>query len=194
MTPCKGHYGHLPCASRMCASSSLCPSRVAAVVCTHILPEKECSEIRHNVLNSDLHSLLVPNQSLQFPISPRIHSSSYSSQRVLKGELEPALIDLKRGVRAQVKEVALMHSEGILAGEMKHGPLALVDELLPIIVIATRDRMYQKMLSVVQQLLARGARLIILCNSGDSDMQEICASGGSRLIQVPPSPTRSLPC
>lgn len=39
----------------------------------------------------------------------------------------------------KVKEVALMHSEGILAGEMKHGPLALVDETLPIIVIATRD-------------------------------------------------------
>ena len=48
-----------------------------------------------------------------------------------------------------------MHSEGILAGEMKHGPLALVDEHLPIIVICTRDRMYHKMLSVVQQLLAR---------------------------------------
>lgn len=39
----------------------------------------------------------------------------------------------------KVKEVALMHSEGIIAGEMKHGPLALVDETLPIIVIATRD-------------------------------------------------------
>ena len=39
----------------------------------------------------------------------------------------------------KVKEVALMHSEGILAGEMKHGPLALVDETLPIIVIATQD-------------------------------------------------------
>jgi glucosamine--fructose-6-phosphate aminotransferase (isomerizing) len=85
---------------------------------------------------------------------------------------------------AQVKEVALMHSEGILAGEMKHGPLALVDELLPIIVIATKDRMYQKMLSVVQQLLARGARLIILCNSGDSEMEEVCATGGGRLIRV----------
>ena len=88
-----------------------------------------------------------------------------------------------------------MHSEGILAGEMKHGPLALVDELLPIIVIATRDRMYQKMLSVVQQLLARGARLIILCNSDDSDMEELCATGSGRLIRVrewllPPSATR----
>lgn len=77
-----------------------------------------------------------------------------------------------------------MHSEGILAGEMKHGPLALVDELLPIIVIATRDRMYQKMLSVVQQLLARGARLIILCNAGDREMEDVAAAGSCRLIPV----------
>ena len=67
------------------------------------------------------------------------------------------------GCRPQVKEVALMHSEGILAGEMKHGPLALVDEHLPIIVICTRDRMYHKMLSVVQQLLARCAAAVAAC-------------------------------
>lgn len=76
-----------------------------------------------------------------------------------------------------------MHSEGILAGEMKHGPLALVDEHLPIIVIATRDRMFHKMLSVVQQLLARGARLIVLCNKDDKDIEDACSSG-CRLIQV----------
>ena len=85
---------------------------------------------------------------------------------------------------AQVKEVALMHSEGLLAGEMKHGPLALVDEHLPLIVIATRDRMYAKMLSVVHQLLARGARLIILCNAGDAEIRETCASRNCRLIEV----------
>ena len=43
----------------------------------------------------------------------------------------------------KVKEVALIHSEGMLAGEMKHGPLALVDEILPIIVIATRDACFR---------------------------------------------------
>ena len=43
-----------------------------------------------------------------------------------------------------MKEVALLHSEGILAGEMKHGPLALVDETLPLIVIATKDNSYKK--------------------------------------------------
>ena len=79
-----------------------------------------------------------------------------------------------------------MHSEGLLAGEMKHGPLALVDEHLPIIVVATRDRMYAKMLSVVQQLLARGAHLVILCNAGDAEMKDTAASHKCRLIEVRP--------
>jgi len=84
-----------------------------------------------------------------------------------------------------VKEVALIHSEGILAGEMKHGPLALVDENLPIIVVATQDRMYSKMQSVILQLLARRARLIILCNTGDTAIAKICQDhSGCRLIQV----------
>lgn len=84
----------------------------------------------------------------------------------------------------KVKEVALMHSEGILAGEMKHGPLALVDENMPIIVIATRDRMHAKMQSVIQQLRARSARLIVLCNEGDDAIADLC-SPNCRLIQVP---------
>lgn len=84
----------------------------------------------------------------------------------------------------KAKEVALIHSEGILAGEMKHGPLALVDEKLPIIVIATRDSMHKKMDSVIQQLLARGAKLFIVCNTGDAAMQAY-EQQGCQLIQVP---------
>ena len=85
----------------------------------------------------------------------------------------------------QVKEVALIHSEGILAGEMKHGPLALVDETLPIMVVATQDRMYGKMQSVILQLLARQARLIILCNQGDDHIRKICkAHRGCRIIEA----------
>lgn len=71
-----------------------------------------------------------------------------------------------------MKEVALIHSEGILAGEMKHGPLALVDETIPAIVMATKDNMYKKMQSVVQQLCARSARLIVICNEGDHNIKE----------------------
>merc|ERR1712060_273908 len=59
----------------------------------------------------------------------------------------------------KVKEIALMHSEGLLAGEMKHGPLALVDKDLPIIIIATKDDTYVQQESVIQQLRARDAQL-----------------------------------
>ena len=52
----------------------------------------------------------------------------------------------------QVKEVSYMHSEGINAGEMKHGPLALVDDKLPIVVISTMDTMHSKMAGVIQQV------------------------------------------
>lgn len=75
----------------------------------------------------------------------------------------------------KVKEVALMHSEGILAGEMKHGPLALVDELMPIVVFATRDRMHGKMVSVIEQLRARSARLIVVCNEDDEEILTSCS-------------------
>lgn len=84
----------------------------------------------------------------------------------------------------QCKEVALIHSEGILAGEMKHGPLALVDEHLPIVVVATQDSMYKKMESVIQQLLARSARLIILCTEGDTSMKQYAARNDCQLIEV----------
>ncbi|GMH45196.1 hypothetical protein BSKO_13153 [Bryopsis sp. KO-2023] len=84
----------------------------------------------------------------------------------------------------KVKEVALIHSEGILAGEMKHGPLALVDETIPIVVVATRDSMYRKMQSVVQQLCARSARLVVICNEGDTEIKKYC-NQHSIFIEVP---------
>ncbi|KAH7279196.1 hypothetical protein KP509_37G009900 [Ceratopteris richardii] len=83
----------------------------------------------------------------------------------------------------KVKEVSLMHSEGILAGEMKHGPLALVDETLPIIVIATRDASSSKQQSVIQQLKARKGRLIVMCTEGDAE--SMCPDRTCRLIEVP---------
>jgi len=84
----------------------------------------------------------------------------------------------------QCKEVALIHSEGILAGEVKHGPLALVDEHLPIVVVATRDSMYAKMESVIQQLLARNARLVIVCTEGDEKMKKYVEGYDCQLIEV----------
>ena len=84
----------------------------------------------------------------------------------------------------KVKEVALLHSEGILAGEMKHGPLALVDETMPLIVVATRDSSYRKQESVVQQLRARGGRLILIVSEDDDEIAAV-AGDNATIIRVP---------
>ena len=84
----------------------------------------------------------------------------------------------------KVKEVALLHSEGILAGEMKHGPLALVDETLPLVVIATRDSSFTKQKSVIEQLRARDARCILIVGEDDDSLDKYAASD-EMLIKVP---------
>lgn len=87
-------------------------------------------------------------------------------------------------------------SEGILAGEMKHGPLALVDDRMPILVVATCDSMFGKMQSVIAQLHARGAQLIVLWSSSDAEATAQLRHYGCRVIQVPlplqQQPRRSL--
>jgi len=67
----------------------------------------------------------------------------------------------------KIKEISYMHSEGILAGELKHGPLALIDENMPVIIIMTQDSLYPKVQSAFAQITARKARPVVLCNEGD---------------------------
>lgn len=63
-----------------------------------------------------------------------------------------------------------MSFKGILAGELKHGPLALIDESLPIIIIMTQDSLYPKVQTALAQITARGGHPIIICNEGDESI------------------------
>lgn len=67
----------------------------------------------------------------------------------------------------KIKEISYMHSEGVLAGELKHGVLALVDGQLPIIAFATRDSLFPKVLNAINQVVSRDGRPIVICNEGD---------------------------
>uniref|UniRef100_A0A674PNA3 glutamine--fructose-6-phosphate transaminase (isomerizing) n=1 Tax=Takifugu rubripes TaxID=31033 RepID=A0A674PNA3_TAKRU len=73
----------------------------------------------------------------------------------------------------KIKEITYMHSEGILAGELKHGPLALVDKEMPVIMIIMRDACYNKCQNALQQVTARSGRPIILCCQDDPEMSQI---------------------
>src|SRR5579885_3098506 len=67
----------------------------------------------------------------------------------------------------KLKEISYIHAEGYPAGEMKHGPIALIDEEMPVVAIAVRDHVYEKTLNNVAQVKARGGILIGLGNDGD---------------------------
>jgi glucosamine--fructose-6-phosphate aminotransferase (isomerizing) len=72
----------------------------------------------------------------------------------------------------KLKEISYIHAEGYPAGEMKHGPIALIDETMPVVTIAVRDNVYDKMISQIEQVKARGGIVIALCNEGDEDIQD----------------------
>jgi len=81
----------------------------------------------------------------------------------------------------KVKELTYMHSEGILAGELKHGPLALVDNSMPLIMVITRDPTYQKCMNALEQVRARNGNPTVICNVGDAETID----KARRVIEVP---------
>ncbi|XP_061624467.1 glutamine--fructose-6-phosphate aminotransferase [isomerizing] 1 [Phyllopteryx taeniolatus] len=81
----------------------------------------------------------------------------------------------------KIKEITYMHSEGILAGELKHGPLALVDNLMPVIMIIMKDHTYTKCQNALQQVVARQGRPIVICDRDDYES----ISNSCRTIKVP---------
>ncbi|KAJ1655156.1 glutamine--fructose-6-phosphate transaminase (isomerizing) [Dispira simplex] len=101
---------------------------------------------------------------------------------------EKSLLLLGRGLQhatclegaLKIKEISYMHSEGILAGELKHGPLALIDENMPVILIMTNDSLYPKVRSALEQVSARKGAPIVICNKGDENI-----TGQFRSIPVP---------
>jgi glucosamine--fructose-6-phosphate aminotransferase (isomerizing) len=70
----------------------------------------------------------------------------------------------------KLKELSYIHAEGYPAGEMKHGPIALIDEAVPVVVLAPRDRHYEKVASNMEEVIARGGRVIVVCTEGDEEI------------------------
>ena len=87
----------------------------------------------------------------------------------------------------KLKEVSYIHAEGYPAGEMKHGPIALIDENMPVVAIAVRDNVRDKMLSNIEQVRARGGTVIAVATEGDQEVADkanhtICVPAASPLL------------
>lgn len=73
----------------------------------------------------------------------------------------------------KLKEISYIHAEGYPSAEMKHGPIALIDEEMPVFFVATADEVYEKIVSNIQEVKARGGRLVALVSSGNEDLKSL---------------------
>jgi glucosamine--fructose-6-phosphate aminotransferase (isomerizing) len=71
----------------------------------------------------------------------------------------------------KLKEISYIHAEGYPAGEMKHGPIALIDEEMPVVVLAPRNANYEKVVSNMEEVIARSGRVIAVCSAGDEEIK-----------------------
>jgi glucosamine--fructose-6-phosphate aminotransferase (isomerizing) len=74
----------------------------------------------------------------------------------------------------KLKEISYIHAEAYAAGEMKHGPIALIDEDMPVVALVTKDPWYEKMVSQIEQAKARGAKVIAVATDGDKRVSRLC--------------------
>ncbi len=84
----------------------------------------------------------------------------------------------------KLKEISYIHAEGYPAGEMKHGPIALIDEQMPVLAIAIKDAVYDKMISQIEQAKARKAVVIAIATEGD----RFIASKADKVLYIPDAP------
>jgi len=82
----------------------------------------------------------------------------------------------------KLKEISYIHAEGYPAAEMKHGPIALIDENMPVVVLATRDSIYDKVMSNIAQVRARNGSVIAIATEGDTEI----ADKVNHVIYIPP--------
>lgn len=128
---------------------------------------KDLPEHIQRVLNTD-QKILELSKELYHEKSLLIMGRGFNYATCLEGALK-------------VKELTYMHSEGILAGELKHGPLAMVDPSMPIVMIMMDDPVKSKCLNAYQQVHARGGRPLLILNENDTELTSL----DQKQIQVP---------
>jgi glucosamine--fructose-6-phosphate aminotransferase (isomerizing) len=88
----------------------------------------------------------------------------------------------------KLKEISYIHAEGYPAGEMKHGPIALIDEQMPVVTLAPEDRIFEKMIGNMQEVKARGGSVIALTTRGNTKLASILDPSKDFILELPKAP------
>ena len=88
----------------------------------------------------------------------------------------------------KLKEISYIHAEGYPAGEMKHGPIALIDERMPVVTLAPRDHVFEKMIGNMQEVKARSGSVVAITTRGDDTLASILDRSRDVVLELPPLP------
>ncbi|MCP4255544.1 MAG: glutamine--fructose-6-phosphate transaminase (isomerizing) [Candidatus Scalindua sp.] len=133
---------------------------------------------RANVLNSELANKLkeIPGQVQKIFDSKdkiteiaQLYKDSENCLYLGRGYNYPVALE----GALKLKEISYIHAEGYPAAEMKHGPIALIDKNMPVVVVATTDRVYSKILSNIEEVRARGGKVIAIASEGNNEIANL---------------------
>ncbi len=142
-----------------------------------------------SITEQKLHELLVEMENLPDKVEKALLLNDQIKEIAATFKDSPNCLYLGRGYNFPValegalklKEISYIHAEGYPAAEMKHGPIALIDEEMPVVFIATRDSSYEKVVSNIQEVKARKGRVISVVTEGD----EIIPKMSEFVVEVP---------
>jgi glucosamine--fructose-6-phosphate aminotransferase (isomerizing) len=167
------------------ASTKAFTAQLAVLALLVLMLTRRNGSLDEKRISSHLQALhdLVPDIAGLIEDSPRIaelsslFTSAHGALFLGRGPCFPSALE----GALKLKEISYLHAEGYAAGEMKHGPIALVDEHLPVVVIAPRQYHLEKVLSNLEEVHARGAKVILITDLPEND----CPNYVSAVIPIP---------
>ncbi len=155
------------------------------------------AQVRGTLSQSKLISLLTELNEIPQLIEQTLQTNDKIKTIAARFKDSPNCLFLGRGSAFPValegalklKEISYIHAEGYPAAEMKHGPIALIDEAMPVIFIATKHSSYEKVISNIQEVKARGGKLIAIVSEGDTEVKKMA----DYVIEIPQTDEAFLP-
>lgn len=147
------------------------------------------ARVRHTIDIDKYHILSKSISEIPKQIQEILDSASSIQKIAEKYYKASSMLYLGRGYNfpialegaLKLKEISYIHAEGYPAAEMKHGPIALIDKNIPVVFLATKDNLYKKTLSNIEETKARGAKIIAIATKGDTELKGIV----NDIIEVP---------
>ena len=162
------------------------------LVALHLLALR-LAQVRGTIAPAEMHTCI--GELLQIPhvIEDAIRASAAMERVAERFHSRRDFLFLGRGINypialegaLKLKEVSYIHAEGYPAGEMKHGPIALIDENMPVVALAPDDAVFEKMQGNVQEAKARGGSVIAITSAGDARMDAVLSSSHDVVVPMP---------